>query len=273
MADNIVKENETEEIFPFFKILLKNWLVILLVTVLCGLMFLGYSVISIKPTYTASRSFILRTTMEGNQANLANQATLAKRYFSTLEHVIKSPNAIDEVNDEYENVQNYNNYVLNAQLNGETPLLYDEWLLNPQGGTIDKKDLEVVSANAINIDYQDTSLIFKISYTDINDNLAIDKLDVLINTFRVSDIFKESIMASEVQLIETQQDWLVEKSTVYLKYSAIGLIIGAVLSIVIVLLVYVFDNKIKDKKEYEQLTGVSVIAYINKETPQKKRKK
>ena len=238
MEENTNITTNTKTTFPFIESLLKNWLYILMALILGALAFLGYSMINIKPTYTASRSYILRTFMNGT-ATQANQATLAKRYFSTFDKLINSPNAVDEVNLAYKQEQLENG--------------------------VELADLEYVSSENIGIVYQDTSLIFKVTYTDISKEKAIEKLSILVETFRYSDIFKDGIMASDVQLIETQQNWVVEKNTVYSKYTVLGAITGFVLSVVIITLIYVFDNRIRDKKDYEKLTGVSVIAYIAKE--------
>lgn len=238
MEQNKNTTTSTPTTFPFLEILLKNWLYIVMAVVLCALIFLGYSMINLKPTYTASRSYILRTFMNG-KATQANQATLAKRYFSTVEKLIISPNALEEVNSAYKQDQIDDGVAL--------------------------EDIEYLSSGNISVIYQDTSLIFKVTYTDISQAKAIEKLSVLVETFRYSDIFKDGIMATEVQLIETQQNWVVERNTVYAKYTALGAIVGFAVSIVIITAIYVFDNKIRDKKEYEELTGVGVIAYIAKE--------
>lgn len=236
-----MEQNKNKEVsqntFTFIEILFKNWLYIVMALILGALAFLGYSIINIKPTYTASRSYILRTTMaDGTQAN---QATLAKRYFTTVEKLIISPNALEEVNSAYKQEQIDDGVAL--------------------------EDIEYLSSGNIGVVYQDNSLIFKIKYTDISQAKAKEKLSVLVETFRYSDIFKDGIMATEVQLIETQQNGVVERNTVYAKYTALGAIVGFAVSIVIITAIYVFDNKIRDKKEYEELTGVSVIAYIAKE--------
>lgn len=236
-----MEQNKNKEVsqntFTFIEILFKNWLYIVMALILGALAFLGYSIINIKPTYTASRSYILRTTMaDGTQAN---QATLAKRYFSTVEKLIISPNTLSEVNSAYKQEQIDDGVAL--------------------------EDIEYLSSGNIGVVYQDNSLIFKIKYTDISQAKAKEKLSVLVETFRYSDIFKDGIMATEVQLIETQQNWVVEKNTVYAKYTALGAIVGFAIAIVVITAIYVFDNKIRDKKEYEELTGVSVIAYIAKE--------
>ena len=230
---------ESEKSFPFFKILLKNLLLIILTTILCALLFLGYSVMKVPPMYTASRSLILRTEIESSssQSQTANQATLAKRYLPTVEKLIKSPELLKEANDNFSKE--------NADSTG-------------------------LSRGAITISYGEKSLIFSISYTDLSADLAKKKLETLIDTFSVSNIVSNGIMAEDVKFIHTQKNTDISTSTAYVKYALIGGVIGAVISVVIALIVYALDNTVRDKKEFEELTGVNVIAYINKEKPNKK---
>ena len=167
---------ENEKSFPFFKILLKNLLLIILTTILCSLLFLGYSVMKVPPTYTASRSLILRTEIESgsSQSQTANQATLAKRYLPTVEKLIKSPELLDEAN-----------YNFSKKYVGST---------------------EILSKGAISVSYGEKSLIFSISYTDLSKEVAMNKLEVLIDTFSVSDVVKQGIMAENVKFIHTQKN-------------------------------------------------------------------
>lgn len=231
---------ETEKSFPFFKILLKNALLIILTTILCALIGLGYCVMKVPPTYTASCSLILRTEIgsSSSQSQTANQATLAKRYLPTVEKLIKSPGLLLEADDNYA-----------KKYEGEEQSL---------------------SKGAISVNYGEKSLIFSITYTDLSRELAEKKLNVLIDTFSTSKIVSSGIMADNVKFIRTQKDVDVVSNTSYVKYTIIGAVAGVVISVIATLIVYALDNTVRDKKEFEELTGVSVVAYINKERTKKK---
>ena len=231
-------KNVQEKTIPIFKLLYKNLLLIILITVLSALLSLGYCVLSVKPTYTASRSVILRTTMNKedgiNAANvLSNQAALAKLYLPNIAKLIKSPDVVTEVNKQYDNGK------------------------------------EKISRGAIGVRYGEQSLIFTISYTDKNSKLAEEKLNAVINTFAVSDQFQDCVQADDAQLIHTQKECTVAKSTSYVKYTIIGTIAGIIIAVAISVLAYMLDNTIRDKKELEEITGVYLLSYIDKEKPVK----
>lgn len=226
---------EKERSLPIFKLIYKNLLLIIMVTILTALMGLGYCVWRVKPTYTASKSVILRTTMsDDTQSNLSNQAQLAKIYLETIAKVIKSPDMVTDYNNAYNNGN------------------------------------EKISRGAIGVNYGEQSFIFSITYTDYSEDLAIEKLDSLIDTFSASARFQECVPAESSQLIHTQKDCDITKSTSYVKYTAIGGVLGLVITVAGVILVYMFDNTIKDRDEYEEFTGSTVIALIPKEKPKKK---
>ena len=50
-----------------------------------------------------------------------------------------------------------------------------------------------------------------------------------------------------------------------LENTLLGAAIGVALAVLIVLLKHVADNTVKDKEEFEALTGVSVISYVEKD--------
>ncbi len=223
--------NVQEKSFPLFRILYKNLLIIIMSIVLAALLGLGYSMMRVAPTYQASRSVILRTTMEGSTS--ATEGALAKKYLPTVAKLVKSPVIIKEINEAYEN----NN--------------------------------EVISRGAIGVIYGEKSLIFTITYTDRTPELAEEKLNVIIQEFSKSDNFKDNIKAKEATLINTQKNCDIVKNTFYGKYTVIGALAGAVISVLAVLLVYIMDNTIKTKEELEEVVGVDLLSYINKEKPLK----
>ncbi len=228
MSENKVSEKS----FPLFKIIGKNLLLIILVSVLCALIGLGYSVLRVKPTYTASRSVILRTTLDqSGQAALANQATLGKMYLPSILEVIKSTDIINVANENYDNEE------------------------------------ENILVGSVGMEYDVSSLIFELSYTDKSPALAKEKLEVFIDT--VSDEISKYIKAEDVKLIHTQRDSDVTKTEYYTNYTVIGLVAGLVISMVIVFLIYALDNTVRSKSEFEEMTGMSVVAFIDKDVDKK----
>ena len=230
--ENTVAE-ERDSSIPFFKILLKNGVLIVLVTVLCALIGLGYGVIKVKPTYTASRSVIFRTDMNDTASNInviTNQASLAKIYLPVISSVIKSPAIIEKANEVY-----------NAQ---------------------EEKQTKVTSAG-VGVSYKENSLIFTMSYTDKDETLSKEKLEAVISAAQTE--LGKYVQASDVTLIDVQNDSNCSINYAYGRYVGIGAGVGLIGIVLIVLLIYVLDNTVKNKQEFEELTGLNVIAYIEKD--------
>lgn len=220
--------------FPLLKLIVKNLLLIVLISILCALIGLGYSVLRVKPTYTASRSVILRTTLnQSGKAALANQATLGKMYLPSILEVIKSTDIITAANENYDNEE------------------------------------EKILVGSVGMKYEINSLIFDLTYTDKSPKLAKEKLEVFIDT--LSDEISKYIKAEDVKLIHTQRESDIFETQYYTNYTVIGLVAGIAISMVIVLLIYVFDNTVKSKNEYEEITGMTVVAFIDKDVEKSKK--
>ena len=240
-----IENIERESSFPIIKILLRNALMIILVTILGALIALALSISNVPPIYTASHSMIFRTTVESGDNQVGLQAAVAKRYFTTLEEVINSPEVIKHVNEEYARKQRKD---------------------NPQIATV-----KTISAGAVGMRYNNDSLIFQITYTDLVEELAVEKLDVFIATIQQpNNVVEDMIIADEVEFVSTQRHSETSKSTSYTRHTIYGAIAGLVVSVAIAFLLYMLDNTVRDKGEFEELTGVNVIAYINKDKFSKK---
>lgn len=236
MEDNkVIVAEEKETSIPILKVILKNALLIFLVTVLCALIGLGYGVARVKPTYTASRSVIFRTDMNDTASNInviTNQASLAKIYLPVISSVVKSPAIMEKANEIY------------------------------------GKENDKVSAGAVGVSYKENSLIFTMSYTDKEESLAKEKLKSVISAAQSE--LRKYVQAGDVTLIDVQNDSNIKVSNAYGKYVGICAGAGFVIIVLVVLLIYVLDNTVKDGQEFEELTGVKVIAYIEKDKRKQK---
>jgi capsular polysaccharide biosynthesis protein len=212
----------------FFRILRKNLVLIILITVFCGLMGTMYSVLKVKPVYTASRSVMLKTSVKVDEVTptVQGSVTLAKMYLHQVEKTMYSPNVIEEATKRY---------------------------------GVEKGRL---SAGAVSVNYGSESLIFKVSYTAASEREAKEKLSSLIDaaSIRLSDIIK----ANDVALVNVQNDADISVSSSFNKFIVLGVALGVILAVAVVMLKYALDNTVKSKAEYEYLTGVSVVAVIDK---------
>lgn len=219
--------NSTNPI-SFFKIIYKNLVLIILITVFCGLCGVLYSVAKVKPVYTASRSVMLKTSVKIDDfsSTVQGSVTLAKMYLPEVERAIKTPKVIEKANEKY-------------------------------GVEGDK-----ISASAISISYGTDSLIFRVGYTDSNEQAAKAKLVAIIDA--ASETLPTFIEADGVSLEDVQNEPDVSSRSDFNKYIILGVLAGLIISLVVVFLRHTFDNTIKDKGEYEHITGVSVVAVIDK---------
>lgn len=222
-------DSDNITIMPFLKLLYRKLVLVILVTVLLALMGLGYAIYKVKPVYTVSRSFILCMSLSDSQSESTN-ASLGKIYMPQIESVIKSPSVMQEANE-----------------------LYKE-RYGDAGGA--------VSSGSVRISYNGGSLIFSFSYSDYDRDCAEDKLSVV---YEVSQrALRENFYGKVVKIVSTNNKVGESVNSGRTKYVVSGALIGAVLSVFIVFVIYVLDNTVKDKKEFEELTGVSVVAYIDK---------
>ena len=230
-------QETTKKTFPFFKILKTNLLLIALITILVTLLGTLYGIMFIKPTYTVSRSVILRTELVGNTENSeSTNAALAELVIVQLEDHFTSAKYMEMANAEFKR-------------------------LNPL-------EKSAINAGAISVDYNEESLIFKLKYTDLSKELASKKLVAVYETAKV--YFENISTAYTVKLIPTDNSGMDNsrfglavdngmRTTILLSVA-----IGVVLGVVFACLKYALDNTIHDKDDLEEITGTSVLAYVFK---------
>ncbi len=220
--------------FPFLRLLRQNALLMVLITVLITLFSVLYNFLYVKPVYTVSRSVILRTEL-GNSEEATN-AALAELVIVQMDQHFTSSDYVSKANAKFKE-------------------------LNP-----DIKSS--INSGSISIIYNEDSLIFKIAYSDFDKDLAAKKLVAI---YAVNDEYFEEKLDFDVELISTDNSendnsrFLVSVSNQTLKYVLLGLGIGLVIAIAVVLIKNALDNTVRDTAELEELTGVSVIAAINKQ--------
>lgn len=229
---NVVENTQTTNTITIFNLLKKNILLIIIITLLCGAFSAVYSAVKVKPVYTATRSVMLRTSVKVDEITptVQGSVTLAKMYLHQVEKTMHSPNIISRANEIY------------------------------------NKEGDKLSSNSVSVSYGTDSLIFKISYKASSEQQAKEKLTALITA--VSERLHDIIEADNVALINVQKEATTSVSSSFRRNIVLGVAIGVILSIGIVLLMHTLDNTIKNKSEFEYITGVSVIALIDKNEEQ-----
>ena len=226
MEERNVPNEFNEKPYPFFRILYKHKIMIILVTVLCMLLSVAYCAAYVKPVYTASSSVILRMSVgEATAGNVTSNASLAKLYLPDVAKIIESPLVISKANERYEN--------------------------------------KGISASSINVEYGEESMIFTISYSDFSDKVAAEKLKKIIEC--ASDVLAAgAVEAEDVSLISTQNEIDISVNEGFMKYILLGTAAGIVLSILLSILIYALDTTIVDREEFEDIARVPVLSYISK---------
>ena len=182
-----------------------------------------------KPVYTATQSFILRMeiTEENSSNENADNASLAKIYLPDVSAIATSPDVEKKAQESY-------------------------------------GDGTVISRNNVVVSYGEKSMILIIGYKDTSSQIAIEKLSNIVEATNYYLMTDGLIEAKDVSLVEVQNDVNVSVSSNMVTYVAIGCAAGLVLAVLIVILIYMFDNTVKDIEEFEDITGVSVLAHLEK---------
>ncbi len=222
----------------FFNLVKANLLLMILITVLVTLIGALVGVLYVKPVYKASRSVILRTALQSSstESEETNNAALAFLVIGQLQYHFTSADYINIANKEYQKIDS------------------------------DAKD--TISAGSIGIEYKEESLIITISYSDLDKDVAIDKLKAV---YKASEIyFSEHATPYNIKLIPTDNAGTDDsrfKVTVdngLTKFIFIGALAGVVLAVAVVFIKNALDNTLRDKEELEELTGANVLAYVEK---------
>lgn len=230
------EEIENSKPIPIFRLIYLNLLLIVTLTIIGAMAGIGYSFYKVKPYYTASCKVLFSTTISSDEGD-AESISLARLYLPTVETILKSPLVQNRANEIYE-VQ-----------------------YGTKGG---------VWRGNMSVGYSDKSLIFTMSYTSLSEDNAEKALDSYFKA--ASEILKSNdpetgvnlfINAAEVGIERTQNEPNMSVRYDRSRYIIVGTAAGLIISIAIVLLKFVLDNKVKDPEELERLTGTSLIAYIS----------
>lgn len=224
--------------FPIWRIIYKNVFWIIISVILFTALFFVFSLGVKKSSYIASKEVMISARLDTKEEqgstktvqSATNNATLANLILPTISKALVSPKSIEIINQ-----------------------------TAPSG--------VIVSGGSISFDYSNNSLVCTISYTDENPDEAIKKLDCVLDGF--DTWLKESNNKSEkivwtgvLSLIELQKNAVVSSKSPYLNDAILGAAFGLVIAIVVAVLIYLLDNKVKTSEDIKDITGENVIAYI-----------
>lgn len=227
MQNQVAERNTLVEIF---RILFRRLNILILCTVLGVVGGIALIIFRDKPVYTATHTVMFVANLSESSAP-SNDVTLSKIYLQDVAGYIVTPIFIDSANE-----------------------IYKE-----KGGTGTVKASNV----KVNIDSQAKSLIFTISYSDSTREGAEKKLDAVIDS--ANENLAGRIMAQEPKLTKLQSAASNSVQTQKAKYLAICTAIGFLIGVAIVFIIHFSDNTIKDKDEFEKMTGVNFLSFIEQQ--------
>lgn len=232
MENNNQNVQSRSSAYLFFRIVLKNiWLIILL-TVLGVCVGIGLGRYRVKLTYTAKCAVMLATSLDPSSQTSHNASTdvsHAKIYLPTVKTTVTAPITINKANSIY------------------------------AGG-------DGISSGRIrvSVDLNRGTCIFAISYSDSNPTSAKDKLESIIAAADMVLNEEPVLSAGEANLIPLQSEYTVTASRSISTYVLLGFVVGFGASAIFVVLKYAFDNKVKDAEELEELSGTDILTLIEK---------
>ena len=234
MEEKIEIQEEYRKSFPILVILFRNILLILI----CAVIFLGvgtlYAYKTKQRVYTTTIRVDIRlslSTDKGAEIDQRNDITLSKMYLPVIVSIYKSQKVVDQTIEE------------------------------SQG----KYKAGDISISSIQASYGESSLIFQIGYSDLDETASREKLIAVMTATNTVLHEYPPLSGSTITLVPTQRDYTTTSTRGIMSVALTGLLIGIVLGVVIAILRYLLDNKIKDVKELEDITKVPLLAFIEKQ--------
>ena len=229
----MTKETEsTEEIdlIELFGALLRRWWVIVLAILIAGSAAFGYTYFVVDPLYKASTLLYVNNSdisVGSTSFSISNaDLTAAQKLVDTYVVILKSRTVLNEVIEE-----------------AELDYSYSELK-------------EMISASAVN-----STEVFEIVVTSKSPSEAERIANTIANI--LPDKIADIVVGSDVRIVDYAVIPSHRSSPSYTKNTAIGMLVGAVLSAVIVILAYVFDENIRSEdyltQTYPDIPLLSVI--------------
>lgn len=232
MDKNNHEFTQRSPISSLLRVLYRNvWLVILLIAIGLGAG-IAFGKARVKPTYTARCAVMLATSLDPSSQNSNSASTdmsHAKIYLPTVRSTVSAPITIDKANELY---------------SGD--------------------DLVDAGNIRVTVDSDSSTCIFTVSYSDADAELAKNKLESVISATDIILNEQPVLSAGEANIISLQSEYTVTVSESISRYVFLGVGVGAISAIIIVLMKFAFDNKIKDAEELEELVGADIISMIEK---------
>lgn len=240
--DEIIQENVNEEkgisLNEIMQLLWRNIILIAIITVIATACGVGYAM-RIKPTYTATRSLIVKAYNEdssSSSSNSYNDITVATKELPTIAEFFKKPAVLKSALEKYGTGGN--------------------------GGKI--------LSNNLSVSYDTTTRFLTVSYTDGNEEVAVEMVKCIVQAG--TEVVEEKNVDGTAKYFNVSVELMTaddNEATVKVnlsrsKYIVIGFLLGLVLAVAIVFIKYFMDDTVRSKEELENISGVKMLAYLDR---------
>lgn len=264
-----IKEISIRDIFE----ILKNNLLLIIITVaialLCGVVYVGV----VKPNYTATEKVAYRAENEFNSTT-QNNINAMNAFIGTIVDFCDEGVVIDRAN------YYYNHYLEEKRNEGEeytvedyiaSIRVKDPYEHIPVGGDyIKKESIKVISELA---DDESAKFFFQISYTDPDTEEVRDKVKILVlaidlearSTVVIDGVERSKYFAGVVSEIIDLNTVSVESDVSKVKILIVVAILGLIVAGVLIYVKTTLDKSIRSKEDLEELIGADLLSYIDKQ--------
>lgn len=235
VMEKIEMDNIELSIVDIIKTLLKRWWVILISTILCGAIMFAYSTFAITPLYGSRIQFYVAPEFGNSQATTA--ITAYQTYTYAKEAILTYMKLLD--NDEFFDI-------LESKVDGKCQIRYSSKALSSMISYSDVEDTDLFYATVVSVDPGDAYIIAQELAA-----LAPERIHKIkgFDALKVTD-------SPNYERVSRVND-------VTVRNTLVGLVLGAVISTLALVLVMMFDDRIGDEddlhKMYENVPILGVI--------------
>lgn len=242
-----------------------NWILILLIVVLSTACGMGYSFIK-KPNYTAGENVVYKATNYNGTSSTRENVNLMGAYFNTVLDFCDEGVVVDRANFYYVQYRNSSAETIDEFINSRL----DDYRNNVSP----VKSVHIVKSNistSASVSSADSdNYAFVIKYTDPNSKLASEKVKILIEAIKDEltidadtklNTYFGNVKNNIIKLGSSGVSSDVSKTRITL----LGFVVGVFLSAIIIYVKVLLDNTVNNKQMLEHISGVPVLALIDKE--------
>ena len=251
-----------------------NAMMIVLIVVLSAMCGLLYSYI-VKPYYTATESVIYIATDDSSEEDTATDINIMRGFFNTVVDFCTTGVVVDRANFYYVDFMNekdkdpyltIDEYIARINVGGDDPYSTSSSDITGQKYVLKEKIVTQLSNAKDSAD----QFSFTISYVDGNYDESIYKVKLVVLAIN-REIHSDGLeyQGKYFSGIDNQVMALglssVTSSVSKPMCLLIGGLIGIIIAVCVIYLMHVLDNTVRTKKMIEQLTGVNVLAVLEKD--------